>query len=119
MTRLLALTVLLLTAALPFAWTATASTPKLVGTVGPGFTITVTKVGKKVKTLPAGTYTLTVNDKASIHNFEMDGPKGYEKEFTKVPFKGSKTYTVKLVKGTYKYYCAAHESSMFGTFTVS
>ncbi len=119
MNRLLALTVLLLVAALPLAWTATASTPKLVGAVGPGFTITMTSAGKKVKTLPAGTYTLTVTDKASVHNFEMDGPRGYEKQFTTVPFKGSKTFTVKLVKGTYKYYCAAHESSMFGNFTVS
>lgn len=92
---------------------------KLVGTVGPGFTITLTKAGKKVTKLKAGTYTLTIQDKAAFHNWALDGPKGYEKDFTTVPFKGTKTFTVVLKKGAYKYYCAPHEASMFGRFTVS
>jgi len=49
----------------------------------------------------------------------LDGPKGFAKDFTTVPFKGSKTFTVALKKGAYKYYCAAHEAEMFGHFTVS
>jgi plastocyanin len=95
------------------------ATPKLVGTVGPGFTITLKQNGKVVKTLKAGTYTLVVNDKASIHAFSLDGPHGYAKNFTTVPFVGTKTFTVKLKAGKYKYYCPPHEPSMFGRFTVT
>ena len=98
------------------AW---AATPKLTGTVGPGFTITLTKSGKKVTKLKAGKYTFVIADKASIHNFSLDGPKGFEKTFTSVPFKGTKTVTVTLKAGKYKFYCEPHESTMFGNFTVS
>ena len=98
------------------AW---AATPKLVGTVGPGYTITLTKAGKKVTKLKAGKYTFVIADKASIHNFSLDGPKGFEKTFTSVPFKGTKTVTLTLKAGKYKFYCAPHESTMFGNFTVS
>jgi len=104
--------------ALPTA-SALASPPKLIGTVGPGFTITLTQGGKQVKTLKAGTYTFVITDKASIHNFGLDGPNGFAKDFTSVPFVGTKTFTLTLKKGKYKYYCAPHESAMFGNFTVS
>jgi plastocyanin len=92
--------------------------PTLVGTVGPGFTINLKQAGKSVKTLKAGTYKFVIHDKASIHSFAMDGPNGFEKDFTKVPFVGTKTVTVKLKAGKYKFYCPPHESSMFGKFTV-
>ena len=93
--------------------------PTLVGTTGPGFTITVKQNSKVVKTLKAGTYTLVIHDKASIHAFSLDGPHGFAKDFTTVPFVGTKTFTVKLKAGKYKYYCAPHESFMFGRFTVT
>ncbi len=96
-----------------------ATTPKLTGTVGPGFTITLTLGGKEVAKLKAGTYTFVINDKSSIHSYGLDGPKGFAKDFTSVPFKGTKTFTIKLKAGKYKYYCSAHESTMFGNFTVS
>jgi plastocyanin len=95
-----------------------AAVPKLVGTVGPGYTIHLMQKGKVVKTLKAGTYTFVVHDKSSIHGFSMDGPNGFDKDFTKVPAVGTKTLTVKLKAGTYKYYCPAHESMMFAHFTV-
>ena len=94
------------------------SHPTLHGTVGPGFTITLKQHGKTVKTLQSGTYRLVIADDASIHAFSLDGPHGYAKDFTGVPFMGSKTFTVKLVDGKYKYYCPPHESIMFGRFTV-
>ncbi len=94
------------------------ATPTLVGTVGPGFTITVTMNGKNVTTLKAGTYRLVIHDKASIHAFSLDGPHGYAKDFTTVPFVGTKTFTVKLVPGKYKAYCPPHEPHMFHHFTV-
>ena len=98
------------------AW---ASTPKLVGTVGPGYTITLTTSGKKVTKLKAGKYTFVISDRASIHNYNLDGPHGFAKTFTSVPFKGTKTITLTLKAGKYKFYCEPHESIMFGNFTVT
>jgi plastocyanin len=97
---------------------ASAATP-LAGTVGPGFTITLAKAGKKVTTLKAGSYTITVNDKANIHNFHLLGP-GVNKQITTVPAVGKKTVTVLLKKGTYTYQCDPHASGgMKGTFKVT
>ena len=99
--------------------TARAANPTLNGTVGPGFTIKLTQNGKAVTKLKAGSYTLVVHDKADIHNFVLEGP-GVEREVTTVPFKGTKTVTVKLrAGGKYKFYCRPHESQMFGFVTVS
>jgi plastocyanin len=118
--RLLALGVVLAAAA---ALTATAlaqhaATPKLVGTVGPGYTINLTVGGKKVSRLKAGTYAFVIHDKAAIHAWSLDGPSGFAKDLTQVPFIGTKTVTLKLKAGKYKYYCPPHESMMFGHFTV-
>jgi plastocyanin len=97
-----------------------AAAPKLVGTVGPGFSISLTSGGKKVSSLKAGTYTVVVSDKAAIHNFvlEQQSGGGFEKQLTSVPFTGTKTATITLKAGKWKYYCRPHESSMFGEFTV-
>jgi plastocyanin len=94
---------------------------KLVGTVGPGFTITLTQGGKPVKQLRAGPAVITVSDKASFHNFELEQQSGGKLalQLTTVPFTGTKTVKLTLTRGTYKFYCAPHESSMFGTFTVA
>ncbi len=94
------------------------ATPTLVGTVGPGYTIGLTKGGKAVKTLPAGAYKLVIHDKASIHAWSLDGPHGYAKDFTKIPFVGTKSFSVNFKAGKYKFYCPSHESIMFGHFTV-
>ena len=92
------------------------STPTLKGTVGPGFTISLTKSGKKVKTLTAGKYTFKVADKSNIHNFALKGP--VKKTLTSVGFTGNKSVTITLKKGKYTYFCTPHASSMKGTFTV-
>ena len=97
---------------------ALASTPRLVGEVGPGFTIEVKKAGKDVKTLKAGRYTIKVEDKATIHNFHLFGP-GVNKS-TGVSFVGDKTWTVTLRAGRYTYQCDPHAASgMKGHFTVT
>jgi hypothetical protein len=98
---------------------APASTPKLTGTVGPSFTIKLTQGGKKVTKLKAGTYTFVITDKSPMHSYGLDGPNGFAKDFTSVGFTGTKTFTVTLTAGKYKYYCQPHERSMFGNFTVS
>jgi hypothetical protein len=98
-----------------------ASTTTLKGTVGPGFTITLTKGGKKIKTLKAGMYKVTVNDQASIHNFTLERetkPK-IEKHITSTSFTGTKSMTVNLKKGHWKFYCSVHEATMHGSFNVN
>lgn len=90
----------------------------LVGTVGPGYTIGLTVKGQKLVRLKAGSYTLVIHDKASIHAWSLDGPNGFAKDLTKVPFVGTKTVTLTLKAGKYKYYCPPHEAMMFGHFTV-
>ena len=94
-----------------------AATGKLVGTVGPGFTITLKQAGKTVKTLKAGTYTITVQDKSNIHDFHLSGP-GVNKK-TSVGGLGTTTWKVTLKKGTYKYVCDPHITIMHGTFKVT
>ncbi|HSS74077.1 MAG TPA: plastocyanin/azurin family copper-binding protein [Gaiellaceae bacterium] len=92
--------------------------PKLTGTVGPGFTITLKRGTAPVRALKAGFYNLTVADKASIHNFQIEGP-GLDRAVTTVGFVGTKTVRLHFRRGTYKFYCKPHESSMFGNFKVT
>jgi plastocyanin len=96
------------------------STPKLVGTVGPGYTIKLTKAGVKVRSLRAGTWRFAITDKSSLHNFTLERETGakIEKHLTGTAFTGPKTVSVILKRGKWKYYCSVHESQMFGFFTV-
>jgi plastocyanin len=103
--------------ALLVASAAQAAPPKLVGTVGPGFTITLTKGGKKVSKLKAGRYTFVIRDKSPIHNFHLIGPVG--KMFTSVSFVGTKKVTLKLKPGKYTFVCDPHAGNMRGTFRVT
>src|SRR5437879_13637778 len=84
----------------------------LIGTDGPGFTITMSKT-----TVKAGTYTIVVHDKSNIHNFHLTGP-GVNK-LTSTPWVGTKTWTVKLNKGTYRFVCDPHATSMKGVLRVT
>lgn len=93
-----------------------AAQTKLQGTVGPGFTITLTQNGKKVTSLKAGRYAITVVDKATMHNFVLQGP-GVNTEITGLNYVGTKTATVTLKKGTYAFVCTPHPT-MKGSFTV-
>ena len=92
--------------------------PQLVGTDGPGYTISLKKSGVAVKTLKAGSYTLVIHDKSSIHGWSLDGPHGFAKDIAKIASVGTKTVTLTLKAGKYKFYCPNHESIMFGHFTV-
>jgi len=85
----------------------------LKGTVGPGFDISV----DGTDSLTAGSYTLVVDDKASIHNFHLTGPGGIEVT-TDVAAEGEETFELELVAGEYRFICDPHASSMNGTFTV-
>jgi hypothetical protein len=94
------------------------ATPTLVGTDGPGYTINLKLNGKAVKSLKTGTYKVVIHDKANFHGWSLDGPNGFAKDISAVPFVGTKTVTLKLKAGKYKFYCPNHESIMFGRFTV-
>jgi hypothetical protein len=60
-----------------------------------------------VKSLPAGTYKLTVKDAAKADNFHVVGP-GVNKR-TGVAFRGSRTWTLSFRAGqTYTYRSDAH-----------
>lgn len=84
----------------------------LSGTVGPGFDISMAE-----STVAAGTYTLTVDDQGTAHDFHLTGP-GVDVT-TDVSGTGTKTFTVELQPGTYTFVCDPHSSSMRGTLTVT
>lgn len=110
----LALAAAIVVAATAFA-RQTATT--LIGTDGPGFKITLTMNGKAVKTLKAGTYKFVIHDRSSIHGWSLDGPHGFAKDIAMIPAVGTKTVTLTLKAGRYKFYCPNHESMMFGHFS--
>ena len=90
---------------------------RLIGTVGPGFSIALrTPAGAAVKTLRAGTYSVVVRDRSPEHNFHLRG-RGVDKATT-VGASATKTWTVKLAPGTYTYVCDPHASSMRGSLKV-
>jgi plastocyanin len=109
--------VALVAAALVVVASASAATPTLNGADGPGFTITLKKAGKKVTSVKAGKYKIVIKDMSNIHNFHLTGP-GVNKK-TGVGAKGTFTWTVTLKKGTYKYVCDPHLTTMKGSFKVT
>jgi plastocyanin len=82
------------------------------GTDGPGFTITMSK-----KTVPAGTYVITIRDRSAIHNLHLTGP-GVDKR-TSLGKVYTTTWKVTLKKGTYKFVCDPHAAIMKGTLEVT
>jgi plastocyanin len=109
--------VALVAAALVVVASASAATPTLNATDGPGFTITLKKGKTKVTSLKAGKYKIVVKDLSKLHNFHLKGP-GVDKK-TGVGPKGTFTWTVTLKKGTYKYLCDPHAAIMKGSFKVT
>jgi plastocyanin len=109
--------VTMLAAALVVVASASAATPTLTGTDGPGFTITLKKGTSKVTSLKAGKYKIVIKDLSKIHNFHLAGP-GLNKK-TSVPAKGTFTWLVTLKKGTYKFICDPHAAIMKGSFKVT
>lgn len=105
-------------AVLALAPGAGAQSPTLFATVGPGFTINLADAsGNKVTHLDPGTYTIQVDDKATIHNFHLTGP-GVD-QATGIEETGTVTWTVTVSAGTYHYQCDPHALNMKGQFTVS
>jgi plastocyanin len=89
----------------------------LKGEVYPNFKIELNNNGRDVKTLRAGTYTIKVEDKASIHNFHLVGP-GVNRS-TGIAFKGERSWRITLRPGKYTFMCDPHASTMRGSFRVT
>jgi plastocyanin len=99
--------------------TSAAPTQTVTGTVGPGFTIVLTKGGRKVTKLKAHTrYRFVIRDRATIHDFHLRGP-GIDRVLTSVDFQGTKSFTLTLKKGTYRFFCDPHAGFMHGSFRVA
>ena len=96
-----------------------ASVTTVKGTVGPGFTIGLTLHGKKVTKLHAGTpYRFVISDRADSHDFHLSGP-GFNRVLTTVAFTGTKSFVLRLKKGSYRFRCDPHAAFMHGRFVVS
>jgi plastocyanin len=116
----LLIAVVVATAALAATGSGSAATAKTVnGTVGPGFTITLTMQGKNVTKLKAGVaYRFVISDRADIHDFHLSGP-GLNRVLTGVEYTGTKSFLLRLRKGTYRFVCDPHSGIMHGRFLVS
>lgn len=109
----------LLAGAVPAAAAPDASTQTLTAVSGTNdaFTISLTDAsGAKVTHLDAGTYTVVLHDRSTIHNFHLTGP-GVDLATSEEQVEDV-TWTVALTDGTYRYMCDPHASIMKGSFTV-
>ena len=97
--------------------------PVLIAKVGYHNTFTIAlrfPNGTRVRTLPAGTYTIVVHDYSRLHNFALGSQTENRRIFTgSIRGIGTKTYTVTLTPGSYAYACSAHFRTMNGTFVVT
>jgi hypothetical protein len=84
--------------------------------VGPGFTIRLTRSGRRVTSLRAGRYRITVRDLSPFHNFHLVGP-GLNRK-TAVGARATQTWTVRLRRGVYRFRCDPHARMMKGSFRV-
>jgi hypothetical protein len=95
----------------------------LVGKVGlhDSYTISLTfPDGRRVRSIPQGTYTFVVHDYSHIHNFALGSQTAGRRLFTGgIAFVGTARYTLRLTPGRYAYACSAHPTTMNGTFVVT
>jgi len=88
-----------------------------------GYSIKLTKGGKKVESLKAGTYKFVITDRSTYHNFTVEREKPskpkLEKHLTGTAFMGTKTVEMTLKPGSWSFYCSNHEAQMHGDFKVA
>lgn len=94
-----------------------AENTKILGSVGPGFAITLSDAsGARLTHLDPGTYDLVVSDLSEFHNFHLIGP-GVDVA-TEVEATGEKTFTITLADGVYRFQCDPHLGDMNGQLAV-
>jgi plastocyanin len=90
---------------------------RLLLTVGPRPTITLkTAAGRAVKVLRAGLYTFAVRDRSTFHNAHLLGA-GVNRA-TAVAFTGTRTWKLRVRKGTLVFRCDPHRTTMRGTVRI-
>ena len=91
--------------------------PKLLATVGPKSTITLrSATGAVLKSVKAGTYSITVRDRTKAHNFHLVG-KGVNRKSGKAAV-GTLTWKVKLSAGTLRFFSDAAPAKLKGSIRV-
>jgi hypothetical protein len=97
---------------------ASAGTPQIVASVGPGSTISLkTMAGKSVTTLHAGSYTIRVRDRSASRGFHLLGDNGISRS-TSGSFVGRVNWKLKLTKGVYRYFSGAFSTKVRGKLRV-
>ena len=94
------------------------STPTIVGTVGPGYTIELTQNGKVVKTLKAAPTSSSSTTRRRSTPGRSTARTATRRTSRRSRSSARRRFAVNFKAGKYKYYCPAHESMMFGRFTV-
>ncbi|MBA3384867.1 MAG: hypothetical protein H0T20_09470 [Actinobacteria bacterium] len=89
---------------------------RLVATVGPRNTITLTRNGARVRTLGAGAYVIVVRDRSRRHNFHLTGP-GVNRR-TAVGRTDTVAWNVTLGAGTFRYVSDPQAKRVRGSFVV-
>jgi hypothetical protein len=60
--------------------------------------------GRRVTTIPAGQYAITVRDRSRHQNFDLVGPQPSMHKRTGLRFVGTVRWALALTAGTYRYY---------------
>jgi plastocyanin len=83
-----------------------------------GFKIEMeTAAGRRLKTIKAGTYRIKIEDRATVHNFHLKGPR--IDKATSVKGRSETIWRLRLRPGTYRFFCDPHSSMMRGSFRVT
>jgi hypothetical protein len=93
-------------------------TPKLLATVGPKNTISLKSAsGATLKTVKAGTYSVSVRDRSKLHNFHLIG-KGVNRKSTLAGM-GTLTWKVKLSAGPLRFFSDKSPKTVKGSVKVT
>jgi hypothetical protein len=91
---------------------------KLLAAVGPKNTISLRNAaGRAIKTVKAGTYSITVSDRSKLHNFHLVG-KGINRKTGKAAM-GTFTWKVSLGKGALRFFSDQSPTKVRGSVTVN
>lgn len=63
-------------------------------------------------------YRFVISDRSSIHNFHLSG-RGFNRVLTGVEYTGTKSFVLRLKKGSSRFVCDPHSGIMHGRFLVS
>jgi plastocyanin len=93
------------------------ATPKLLATVGPKNTIALKSAsGATLKTVKAGTYSITVRDRSKLHNFHLVG-KGVNRK-SGLAGMGTSTWKLKLSAGPLRFFSDRSPKTVKGSVKV-